>query len=351
MALHTDPFANLAQLNAGKRLWDGMERGRRMEALLGPSTTLVRHLELLDEVDRRERFQKLLDDQWFIHSAQAVLADQSWVQDAALRAASLQLPTFLEASRTPFESLSLRIAELGIQDFTQPGYLEAFNQATAMADFLASKDRIDRAVVAAGRSFSALSINETYSSISSYGRFLDAAGLYLPHWPSRRLLTRAERHRRIRSRLKENTPPKHVIQASTLVRRYELTLREIIDAALCDVYGDDWAEARLVVCDCKDLLGKWRVRGGHPLDFADFAHYSKIMCNEEHFDAVFQMGFDDIETLKNLLALARKHRGSAIHGREFSPQDLKELRVAFRQLEIGLAALDFPDDEDDLDDV
>jgi len=143
---------------------------------------------------------------------------------------------------------------------------------------------------------------------------------------------------------------KHVIQAGTLAHKYEMTMREIVDEALSDTYGVDWAETRLILCDCKDLLGKWRSRGGAPLDHADFAHYSKIMCHEEHFTEVFAIGFDDLNVLKTLLATARKHRGAAVHGRDFSQEDLRDLRLTFRQLEIGLAALYFPDDEDNVED-
>lgn len=119
-------------------------------------------------------------------------------------------------------------------------------------------------------------------SLSSYRTFFDGTGLILPRWPKVRLLTKAEKRRRFRDRLRAKAEPPHVKRAKSLVHRYELTLRDILDAVMAEEYGEDWAESRLPLCDCRDLLGKWRKRGGDVLDHADYVHYARIMAYPEH---------------------------------------------------------------------
>ena len=127
----------------------------------------------------------------------------------------------------------------------------------------------------------------------------------------------------------------------SLVHRYELILREIIDDLMAATYGDDWASARLPECDCKDLLGKWRKRGGdgNVLDHADYAHYARIMTHPDHFAAVFGTGFEDRAQLAELLKGAGKLRSASHHSRVFTIDDLRTLRTVWRTIEAGLIAL------------
>ncbi len=131
-------------------------------------------------------------------------------------------------------------------------------------------------------------------------------------------------------------------RAQSLNHRYEAVLREIVDAAMADAYGEDWPETRLPLCGCNDLLGRWRKRGGDVLGLADFAHYEKIMSHPDHFVAVFEAGFDDPAALAHLLKEARRLRAASHHGHEFTLEDLRDLRLTWRTLETGLIA--FTDD-------
>lgn len=98
-------------------------------------------------------------------------------------------------------------------------------------------------------------------------------------------------------------------------------------------------------CGCTDLLGRWRARGGDPLDHADFAHYKRIMTHPENFSRVFASGFDDPQELATLIDRAGRLRAASHHGRSFSEEDLRELRVTWRTLQTGLENLIEPYDD------
>lgn len=287
-----------------------------------------------EEAQRRARLDPMLSN---------------WAMQSAELARHVNLAGALSQFRTPEENLTAKYMLLGRADlYQQPAYLESFARASAVADFLEASTRVDRDLRAATNAFGLAPI-PGMESVASYGRFLDAAGLWLPHYPSDELLRLAQRQRRrrLRERLKENAQPKRVAQATNLVHTYELTLRQCIDGAMSFAYGPEWASERLPRCS-KDLFGKWRKRGGVALEHADFAHYVEIMCDPEHFDAVFYEGFDDLEELKILLLKARQYRVASHHpGKPFSKEDLQDLRVTFRLIERGLAALPEALDEDD----
>lgn len=214
----------------------------------------------------------------------------------------------------------------------------SFASSAAMSNAIALAARVDRPLVEAARALSLTAVPDL-GSLSIHRAFLDASGLWLARWPQRRLLSAAEKRRRFRELLNRNVESVHVRKAKSLVHRYELVLREIIDAAMALVYGDDWASDRLPLCDCKTLLGKAAARGGDPLDHADYAHYWKIMGDPDHFREVFSVAFCDAETLVTLLKKAGDLRARSHHAREFGPEDLRDLRVTWRTLEIGLVAL------------
>jgi hypothetical protein len=154
-----------------------------------------------------------------------------------------------------------------------------------------------------------------------------------------RLLTIGEKRRRFSNRLKQNTESIHAKKARTVAQRYELTLRDILDEVMVSEYGEEWAIERLPLCDCKDLLGRWQKRGGEVLDHADYAHYERIMSYPAHFEAVFEVGFDDLMTLAALIKKAGTLRAALQHFHPFSPEDLRDLRLIWRTIETGLLAL------------
>ena len=168
--------------------------------------------------------------------------------------------------------------------------------------------------------------------LRDYRVLLDAAGLNLPRWPRFRPVTTAERAARQRKRMAKHKQPLHRTRAQSIVYQHESYLREAIDELLVDEYGDDWAEDRLPRCgqDGRALLGRWRARGGMPLDHADYAHYRAIIIQEEHFERIFCVAFSDPGAAENLIDRARTLRAASHHPvHSFSREDLRELRLTW----------------------
>ena len=252
---------------------------------------------------------------------------------------SFSLPDVLIVHRSSFEEMTLKLMrspETGV--WGNPAYLTVLNEASALCDLYAGSTRVTRAVAEANR-VTMLS-PAAIGSMREYRFLLDVAGLTLPRWPRVRLLDRAEKRRRFKARLNGNVEPPHVRRAKSLVHRYELTLRGILDASMADAYGEDWPAERLPLCDCNDLLGKWRKRGGEVLDHADYAHYARIIAHSEHFADVFRTGFDDAGEAFELLSKAGRLRAASHHAGAFTPDDLRDLRLTWRTIELGLIALD-----------
>jgi len=255
------------------------------------------------------------------------------------------LPDVFERFRTPTDTfvdrlLLLSRPELGFsQSFLNtPDTITAFTKASALADMFAETDQLTLSVREAAGLFSITEMPQL-ASLAGYRSFLDAAGLSFSRWPRRRLLTMSEKRRRLKARLQANAAPPHVKRAKTLVHRYELTLREVLDAVMAETYGEDWQQERLPLCDCKDLLKKWQKRGGDVLDHADYAHYARIMSHPDHFNAIFEAGFDEPAAVFELLTSAGSLRAASHHARAFTPEDLKSLRLTWKQIETGLIAL------------
>lgn len=245
----------------------------------------------------------------------------------------------LDPFRTPVESFANKLLHLQTLDtIRSPAYLDAFIQASTISDVFLQSIRVDHQLQDATRHFAQAAV-PPFGSLNDYRQFLDAAGLWLSHWPHTRLLSIGEKRRRLRAKLNNNTEPNHVKNAKSLVHRYELTLRDILDDAMASAYGEDWAAIRLPLCNCNDLLGKWKKRGGEILAHADYAHYERIMSNPEHFEAVFEAGFDDLTALAELIRRAGDLRATLHHCHPFSPEDLRDLRLIWRTIETGLLAL------------
>lgn len=263
--------------------------------------------------------------------------------DEAKRIAELAQTYTLQAALDPFrtavEPFASKLLHLQALDtIKSPAYLNAFMQASTISDLFVESMRVDRQLQEATRQFLQAPV-PAFDTLKVYGQFLSAAGLGLSHWPHLRLLTIGEKRRRFRARLKNKAESSHVIKARTVAQRYELTLRDILDEVMASEYGEDWAIERLPLCNCKDLLGKWKKRGGEVLDHADYAHYERIVSYPAHFEAVFEAGFDDLMELGMLIKKAGSLRAALQHFHKFTPEDLRDLRLIWRTIETGLLAL------------
>ncbi len=270
-----------------------------------------------------------------------VFTRQPGVIERALEAAEFarraQISSSLIGYRTDIAAMASQLAAAQRAEMLNPPWLEAFSSASAMANMFAQTDRVTADLRSATADIAAMSLSP-FDGLSSYRSFLDISGLTLPRFPRLRLLKAAEKRRRLKAKLRENAEPPAVRKAKSLVHRYELTLREILDDVMAEAYGEDWYLTRLPACDCNDLLGKWKKRGGEVLDHADFAHYARIMSHPDHYAAVFEAGFDDPVALSNLLNKAGKLRAASHHGHAFGMEDLRDLRLTWKTLETGLVA-------------
>lgn len=254
--------------------------------------------------------------------------------------ASCSLPDALETYRLDQFALAERMArQHGDWAYLTQSAAEAFQASAAVGMMFRSADWLGSHEARAISAFSELTIPD-FSSVSKYGAFLDTAGLSLGHWPSVRLLTHVERRKRLRQRIAARRPSKALRKAYDLTYRYECVLRETIAGAMEDEYGPDWARMRLPMCDCKDLLGRWDARGGDILDHADFPHYERILAHPEHHAAIFHIAFENPEIAAQLMQRARIKRAASYHpGKIFSNEDLRELRLVWREIEVAMLAL------------
>lgn len=336
-----EAFNHFGSIREHVRLWENSP-AREMMELVRRDEEMRRltfpHKELLGrfhELSETLRLQRRLEEQRK-QLLQPSLFERA--NEIARMAQGFQLPSTLDAFRTSSAALAAKLAYLPDFDWThRADHLAAFNQASAISDLVARSFRVDAEFRAATKAFAARAI-PAFDSLAGYRQFLDAAGMVLPRWPRVRLLTAAEKRRRFKARLKDNVEPPHVKRAKSLVHRYELTLREILDAVMSEAYGEDWPESRLPLCGCKDLLGKWKHRGGDVLDHADYAHYERIMSHPEHFEAVFEAGFDDPKALAELMKQAGRLRAASHHPHKFTLEDLRDLRLTWRTIESGLLA-------------
>jgi len=304
-----------------------------------------RQTELLNTFSGRnlwsadKEMRHLFNEQNRMHEA---LGGQTYfdeAQRAAEAAQLLHLPDILAPFRSTTEELAVRLSKTFALDlWREPAYLDAFNKATALGHLFNDSTSVSQLLTEASRSMLLDPIN--IASLADYRSLLDAAGLRLPRWPRVRRLSAAERRKRFRERIKENVEPPHVRKAKSLVHQYESVLREVLTILMEGEYGEDWAEARLEACGCKDLLGRWKKRGGEVLDHADYAHYERIVSDQEHFETVFHQGFDDSETASELIGRAGNLRAASHHARVFTTEDLRDLRIVWRTISAALVALE-----------
>jgi hypothetical protein len=267
----------------------------------------------------------------------------SYIIDKAQSLAELAQASTLQAAIDPFRAsvgpFTDKLLHLESLDVLRsPAHFDAFVQASAISNVFSASDRVDRRMREAIREFSLAAV-PVFDDLNGYRQFLNASGLVLPHWPSVRLLTIGEKRRRLRAKLKNNSEQTHVRKGKSLVQRYELTFRDILSEVMERSYGENWAESRLPLCECKDLLGKWRKRGGQVMAHADYAHYERIMTFPAHFEEVFGVGFEDRGELAAIVKKAGALRAALFHFHPFSPEDLRDLRVTWLTIETGLLAL------------
>lgn len=324
-------YQRAALLSAELEQVAGMHAGLKQWAVYSD----VNRLDQFNSVSEIRRAQEENLLQQAMYSSAAI--------DEARRIAELAQTYTLHASLEPFrtsvEPFASKLLHLQTLDVIKsPAYLDAFMQTSTISDIFVESIRVDRQLQEATRQFSQVAV-PTFGTLYDYGQFLNAAGLSLPHWPHVRLLTIGEKRRRFRAMLNSNAEPVHVKKAKSLVHRFELTLREILVDVMTSTYGEGWAEERLPLCDCKKLLGTWRERGGEVLDHADFAHYEWIMSYPEHFEEVFEAGFDDRATMAALIKKAGNLRAALLHCHPFTQENLRDLRLIWRTIETGLLAL------------
>jgi hypothetical protein len=317
------PSEHIAALPAGIDQWAVFADERAINQI----NAAARIHGLLEEKQRRLAMEMFAPSALYEARALAELAQ------------TYALPAALDSYRTSIESLTSKLLHSQTFDaMRSPAYLDAFIQTSTLSDIFAESMRVDRRLQDATWQFSQATV-PMLGTLRDYQHFLDAAGLSLGRWPHPRLISIGEKRQRLRSKLKSNAESMHVKKAKSLVHRYELTLRDLLYEAMSIEYGEDWAETRLPLCDCKDLLGKWKKRGGDVLDHADYAHYGRIMGNAEHFEVMFGAGFDDPEMLVELMQRAGTLRATLLHCHPFSKEDLRDLRLTWRTIETGLLAL------------
>jgi hypothetical protein len=309
-------------------------------------------------VDRIRMLEELVNPRWQRVIGEFERGRADWERlfkpseiDRAFSAANaiskLTAPSGFDRFISDQDTLACRIASIqGASWWEQDRHLGAFANAAAMSNALRAVGGVDFELHKAAAAFLVEPI-PVLPTLADHRLFLDAAGLWLPRRPLVRRLSHHEKRQRLQAKLKSSAPEQHVLKAHSVTHQYELVLRDVIEDVMEEAFGEDWHE-RLQNCGCSGLLGKWRARGGSVLDHADFADYIRIMTHEEHYLAGFNVGYPDIEALKELLSQARKLRAHSHHPRpgQFRPQDLRTLRLVWRQLANGFLILS-PNEEFD----
>ncbi|PZR12975.1 MAG: hypothetical protein DI532_12485 [Azospirillum brasilense] len=285
---------------------------------------------------------------------------------AAQRAETFRMPSYLEAFRPTAELLASRLAigSLGMPDYgarlASAGFIDSFVRSASVGNLLSSARAIGLEIEEVVGQVSEDGLDDVETS-SEARVLLDASGLEVPSWASERLSgpqgskpSRNTPDRRpgiLQAKFARSRPAQHVIEAVGFVHQTEATLRWAIDLLMTDAYGPEWARERLPRCKASNLMNRWKKKagfGGEPLIWADWADYVLIMCDPEHHARVFSIGFPDVGVLERLIRRGGELRGASVHVRSFEPQHLLDLRLIWSSLEVGLALLVPPeiDDED-----
>lgn len=355
MPLYFDP-RDLAQTIGGLSAMERIiEEGREQrERLLGfhavPAIDdILNSLEGLSAIEsiggrahvERERafdsYRQLVDlSQQFNFAANPALDTLSSAVESARLAGSLALPDLLDQYRIADLSLAARLANAHRMSWWDDLHLNELNAHSALSGMLDGISVVGRDSWQAIDSVLSDPLIGLYS-VRQAREFLDIAGLL--RFPRFRTLTLEEKRRRVKRLIRENALPAPVKKAQGLVHRYEKLLRVLIVQCMEDAYGEDWAEVRLPLCDCKRLLGKTLEGDELVLDHADYKHYELIMCHDEHFETVFAVGYTDIDELRRTIVRLGQLRARSHHGRTFTAEDLRELTTLWRAMEAGFEVL------------
>lgn len=303
-------------------------------------------LDAIEEIVDRQRlegerafvsYRQLIDlsPQVDVEAFNALGSLESAVESARL-AGSLALPDLLDQFRVADLTFAAQLADAHQMPWWDDLQLDALNAHSALSGMF---DQISAVGPDTWPAIESL-LSEPLiglDSIRQAREFLDISGLL--RFPRFRTLTRQEKRRQIKRLIKENAVPAAVKKAQGLVHRYEKLLRVLIAQCMEGTYGEDWAQARLPHCDCKKLLGKTLEGDESVLDHADYKHYELIMCHDEHFEAVFAVGYTDIDALRRTIIRLGQLRARSHHGRTFTSEDLRELAMLWRAMEAGFEGL------------
>ena len=324
----------------------------RADALANPSALKA----MFANVDQLAKWQDLIEPPYMRamremeerHAKWKSLLEPSEIEramKAAEFAQGFRLPSALEQFRTSTDTLARRFASIQGSSWWKDIHADDFARASALSEALWTSRVVDRETHSAANAFLVAGA-PTLPSLGDHRTFLEAAGLLLPRLPGSWPFVRSDKHKRFNDQLRANAEPQHVRKAKSLIHQYELALRDAIHDVMTAAYGYEWWSVRLPLCGCNALLARWRTRGGDVLEHADFFHYAQIMSFPEHHEAGFKVGFPDREALRELIDTVRVLRAKSHHAsrHRFTPQDLRQLHVSWRQIRIGLVAL-LPDED------
>lgn len=262
----------------------------------------------------------------------------------------MQLPTTLASFHVVPERLAERLALMHAPalagHWTDPAVASGIANASALSRMFGDMGRVNADAWHAASEFRHAGLPGVTDTAIARAT-LDVSGLRLNTFSDlflRRFIlppppTKEEKRRALNRMKKRRKPSPIHLRATSQIGTIELTLRDVVSRAMEVTYGPDWVEERLTACGCRGLFGKVRARGGTVLEHADWADYVRIMCDPEHFEAVFSLGFDDVEVLRKVLNAVREDRARALHFRTFTSDHLAAFRTSCKVLEAGLMEL------------
>ncbi len=167
-----------------------------------------------------------------------------------------------------------------------------------------------------------------------YGSVLDAAGLSVPQ-----LLVRSEPSPETIDGGEEiELAPAYMIEAYGLIIGFERELRRFINRRMTEACGTNWMKHRVP----GDMLAKWcskqkadteAGRPEHdPLDYADIGDAATIIVRKDNWREVFAAVFIRSGFIEESIARLVPYRNSAMHGRDFIPEDVLFVRSELGQL-------------------
>lgn len=285
------------------------------------------------------------------------LAIASPVWSEAQRMAELvsrmQLPSTLASFHVVPERLAERLALMHAPalagHWTDPAVASGIANASALSRMFGDMGRVNADAWHAASEFRHAGL-PGIADVGVARATLDAGGLqvglfsvpYFDRFILPPLPTKGEKRRALNRMKKRRKPSPLHLRATSQIGTIELTLRDVVSRAMEVTYGPDWVEERLTACGCRGLLGKVRARGGTVLEHADWADYERIMCDPVHFEAVFSVGFDDVEVLRSVLVAVKQDRARALHFNAFTVENLTAVRTSCKALEAGLMELLHP---------